>query len=995
MPLPDKFGNGYVTDPCGAADAPADCAPKTSLPTESSCAALDCNYANFKSKASCPRSTNFEATEDEEITDSFQYECCCGQELSNFPRWVEIIEGHANITNIALWTANVYKGYTFGSLFDEYASVSTRPLTIGEYGVDAYDMVSRAENEALQAEWTRRLTQELDANAVTCVEGCASQVVSGGTIMSWVDEWYKGHFNTNTCSEGGTTPGQPRCDRWYEGNTVIPCMANLNNAQCVRFWQGVGQDTFEPNSCPDWDAQYHSVCGTFVEYSQPDDWLNEEWWGIVGLEPCDSITPTSYYTQAMVKPRRIFFELKLMWALGAGCVVHDSNSAVASHHFAPPFDPVAYPGCGADVTAAGAAVTALIKDFGLFTRLPGVIGLDANNGVGACAQGLMESTGSAVARIACKLKHTADVLDGSPQPADGDTKAADAVAAARLAFPNAACLRALAQHYLDGLELIGCPLQAYAACVTPGVRRRARAVLDDLGDNTTAVNGTDLADFGSGGDGGAVEVTDVAEYVARQRGARPVVACPPFAPPPNPPPMPAAPPSPPPPQKRRWGESRMEVYGRQILLDGEVWIMRGICYSPSPFGSDPGYGEPWGDYFTTQYVQIFERDIKLMVEMGANTIRLYTYKRSRRHSEFMDMAMSHNLAIVGAFEMGTAEHTPLNSTADMNNAKVKLREQIRASAHPAMMMYLVGNELNGGWQLFVCEDEYAHKVHAGSSIVHEYGGCMFGEDPVKLGLKLDELCEVAHEEGMLCSTPWAGVNLPKSYITWDDYLCTPCGGDFWNNFPEDAFPEGECGYDPGSCPALFGSLGWIAMLDPILVHVDFWAVNMYPGKNFAHDELGGDVRRAEPVQLLRDVRPGVEPAVHRLRVWDRRVRRRRRPVGEHRPQPGRHGQARPRPAGGDSSWAPPRTRCRPSGSRPGRGPREVLDDVRRRAVQGAGGVGRLADGVGGRDVEGTRDRCDGARLAQRADGPGVPRQEPVLPHAVRLPVGRAARPLRE
>ena len=70
----------------------------------------------------------------------------------------------------------------------------------------------------------------------------------------------------------------------------------------------------------------------------------------------------------------------------------------------------------------------------------------------------------------------------------------------------------------------------------------------------------------------------------------------------------------------------------------------------------------------------------------------------------------------------------------MNNAKVKLREQIRASAHPAMMMYLVGNELNGGWQLFVCEDEYAHKVHAGSSIVHEYGGCMFGEDPVKLGL---------------------------------------------------------------------------------------------------------------------------------------------------------------------------------------------------------------------------------------------------------------------
>ena len=37
-----------------------------------------------------------------------------------------------------------------------------------EYGVDAYDMVRRAENEELQAEWTRRLARELEANAATC-----------------------------------------------------------------------------------------------------------------------------------------------------------------------------------------------------------------------------------------------------------------------------------------------------------------------------------------------------------------------------------------------------------------------------------------------------------------------------------------------------------------------------------------------------------------------------------------------------------------------------------------------------------------------------------------------------------------------------------------------------------------------------------------------------------------------------------------------------------
>ena len=55
-------------------------------------------------------------------------------------------------------------------------------------------------------------------------------------------------------------------------------------------------------------------------------------------------------------------------------------------------------------------------------------------------------------------------------------------------------------------------------------------------------------------------------------------------------------------------------------------------------GHDPGYAEPRGDYFTSTYRAIFERDIELMVQMGANTIRLYTFKRSRRHADFLDLA---------------------------------------------------------------------------------------------------------------------------------------------------------------------------------------------------------------------------------------------------------------------------------------------------------------------------------------------------------------------
>ena len=70
---------------------------------------------------------------------------------------------------------------------------------------------------------------------------------------------------------------------------------------------------------------------------------------------------------------------------------------------------------------------------------------------------------------------------------------------------------------------------------------------------------------------------------------------------------------------------------------------------------------------------------------------------------------------------------------------MRLREQIRASWHPALVMWLVGNELNGGWHLFVCDAAYANDFHAGSSVVKKYGGCMFGDNPFALAERIDQV----------------------------------------------------------------------------------------------------------------------------------------------------------------------------------------------------------------------------------------------------------------
>lgn len=67
----------------------------------------------------------------------------------------------------------------------------------------------------------------------------------------------------------------------------------------------------------------------------------------------------------------------------------------------------------------------------------------------------------------------------------------------------------------------------------------------------------------------------------------------------------------------------------ELYLDCTIFLMRGVCYSPAPYGdaskgakgADPGYAEPWGDYFTSEWHGIFRRDLKLMQMMGANTIR--------------------------------------------------------------------------------------------------------------------------------------------------------------------------------------------------------------------------------------------------------------------------------------------------------------------------------------------------------------------------------------
>jgi hypothetical protein len=128
-----------------------------------------------------------------------------------------------SVPSLDIWSANVYRGISFGSLFVDYQAVSDKPLAILEYGIDARDNVGGSEYEATQGTYARTLWNEIRANSAVCI---------GATLMAYADEWWK------------------------------------------------GESSYEGPGCPEADPCFHGACG-YATSAHPDGFSNEEWWGIM------------------------------------------------------------------------------------------------------------------------------------------------------------------------------------------------------------------------------------------------------------------------------------------------------------------------------------------------------------------------------------------------------------------------------------------------------------------------------------------------------------------------------------------------------------------------------------------------------------------------------------------------------------------------------------------------------------------------------------------
>lgn len=136
----------------------------------------------------------------------------------------------ASCTGPDLWGFNVYRGISFGSLFSDWKSRSSKPMFLTEFGADAYNKNISAEDQNSQAYAVKTLWSQI-SNNLSAYD--ANKVCVGGCIFEFNDEWWKAgnpySHDTGGFDNGGVYPDGHATEEWWG------CVDIYRNKRLV-FW---------------------------------------------------------------------------------------------------------------------------------------------------------------------------------------------------------------------------------------------------------------------------------------------------------------------------------------------------------------------------------------------------------------------------------------------------------------------------------------------------------------------------------------------------------------------------------------------------------------------------------------------------------------------------------------------------------------------------------------------------------------------------------------
>jgi len=91
--------------------------------------------------------------------------------------------------DIDLVACIIYRGRTFGNLFNSLKATFDKPLILSEFGADAYDAYLKKEDQNMQAFFLESQWRQIYQNLADNKEGVGNCI--GGTMFEWTDEWWK------------------------------------------------------------------------------------------------------------------------------------------------------------------------------------------------------------------------------------------------------------------------------------------------------------------------------------------------------------------------------------------------------------------------------------------------------------------------------------------------------------------------------------------------------------------------------------------------------------------------------------------------------------------------------------------------------------------------------------------------------------------------------------------------------------------------------------
>jgi hypothetical protein len=141
----------------------------------------------------------------------------------------------------------------------------------------------------------------------------------------------------------------------------------------------------------------------------------------------------------------------------------------------------------------------------------------------------------------------------------------------------------------------------------------------------------------------------------------------------------------------------VKISGRQILVDGAPYFIKGICYHPVPKGSQ------------TRDFESLTEDLALMVEAGVNTIRIYSPIDDEAvldeiHAAGLKLIVGFGFNQDGIFDIWSGSFTNyINKYKD----------------HDAILMWELGNEYNYHPEWFGSLEGWYHALTNAAGIVHQ------------------------------------------------------------------------------------------------------------------------------------------------------------------------------------------------------------------------------------------------------------------------------------